>query len=96
MVTGLSCCSKLWPAGWRDSSSSAGRSVEILDKDDVRNNLTNGLGFSRENCDENIRRTAFVCGLLSKHGAVAISAVISFYRGACDKVRSKIANFVKV
>lgn len=73
-----------------------GRGVEILDGDVVRTNLTKGLGFSKEDRDENIRRIGFVCGLLSKHGAVAISAAISPYRSVRQEVRSKIETFVEV
>ena len=73
-----------------------GRGVEILDGDVVRANLTKGLGFSKEDRDENIRRIGFVCALLSKHGAVAISAAISPYRAVRDEVRSKIENFIEV
>jgi len=73
-----------------------GRGVEILDGDVVRTHLTKGLGFSREDRDENVRRIGFVCGLLSKHGAVAISAAISPYRAVRDEVRSKTLNFVEV
>jgi adenylylsulfate kinase len=72
------------------------RGVEILDGDVVRTNLTKGLGFSKEDRDENIRRIGFVCALLSKHGAVAISAAISPYRAVRDEVRSKTQNFVEV
>jgi len=73
-----------------------GRGVEILDGDVVRTNLTKGLGFSKEDRDENIRRIGFVCALLSKHGAVAISAAISPYRAVRDEVRLKTQNFVEV
>jgi len=73
-----------------------GRGVEILDGDVVRTNLTKGLGFSKEDRDENIRRIGFVCALLSKHGAIAISAAISPYRAVRDEVRSKTMNFVEV
>ena len=73
-----------------------GRSVEILDGDVVRTNLTKGLGFSKEDRDENIRRIGFVCGLLSKHGVVAISAAISPYRAVRDEVRLKTQSFVEV
>jgi len=73
-----------------------GRGVEILDGDVVRTNLTKGLGFSKEDRDENIRRIGFVCALLSKHGAVAISAAISPYRAIRDEVRSETQSFVEV
>ncbi len=73
-----------------------GRGVEIMDGDVVRSNLTKGLGFSKEDRDENIRRIGFVCALLSRHGAVAIAAAISPYRSIRDEVRSKTENFVEV
>jgi len=73
-----------------------GRSVEILDGDVVRKNLTKGLTFSKEDRDENIRRIGFVCALLSKHGVIAISAAISPYREVRDEVRSKTENFVEI
>jgi adenylylsulfate kinase len=73
-----------------------GRTVDILDGDIVRTNLTKGLGFSKEDRDENIRRIGFVCGLITKHGGIAISAAISPYRSVRDEVRSKIENFVEV
>jgi len=73
-----------------------GRGVEILDGDVVRTHLTKGLGFSKEDRDENIRRIGFVCSLLSKHGAIAISAAISPYRALRDEVRAKHINFIEV
>jgi adenylyl-sulfate kinase len=73
-----------------------GRTVDILDGDVVRTNLTKGLGFSKEDRDENIRRIGFVCSLITKHGGIAISAAISPYRSVRDEVRSKIENFVEV
>ena len=73
-----------------------GRGVEILDGDVVRTHLTKGLGFSKEDRDENIRRIGFVCKLLSKHGAVAIAAAISPYRGVREEVRATIENFIEV
>ncbi len=73
-----------------------GRGVEVMDGDVVRTHLTKGLGFSKEDRDENIRRIGFVCMLLSRHGAVAIAAAISPYRNIRDEVRSTIENFVEV
>ena len=73
-----------------------GRGVEVLDGDVVRTHLTKGLGFSKEDRDENIRRIGFVCSLLTKHGAVAIAAAISPYRAVRDEVRASIENFVEV
>src|SRR5258708_28627872 len=69
-----------------------GHRVEILDGDVVRTHLSKGLGFSREDRDTNIKRIAFVCGLLTRHGVVAISAAIPPYREARAWARAEIGN----
>ena len=73
-----------------------GRSVEILDGDIVRTHLSKGLGFSREDRDTNIKRIAFVCGLLTRNGVICISAAIAPYREARQWARQEIGNFVEV
>jgi len=73
-----------------------GLRVELLDGDVVRTNLSKGLGFSKEDRDENIRRIGFVCHLLSRNGVAAIVAAISPYRAVRDEVRAKIGKFVEV
>jgi adenylyl-sulfate kinase len=74
----------------------AGAQVEVLDGDVVRTHLSKGLGFSKEDRDENIRRIGFVCELLSRNGVIAIAAAISPYRAVREQVRSRIENFVEV
>jgi adenylyl-sulfate kinase len=61
--------------------------VERLDGDEVRKRLSRGLGFSKADRDENIRRIGFVARLLSRNGAIAIAAAISPYREIRDEVR---------
>ena len=70
--------------------------VEILDGDEVRTNLSKGLGFSKEDRDTNIRRIGFVANLLSRNGVVAITAAISPYKAVRDEIRARTANFVEV
>src|SRR5450432_3275641 len=70
--------------------------VEVLDGDVVRTNLSKGLGFSKEDRDENVRRIGFVCELLARNGVIAIAAAISPYRDVRDEVRARIPNFVEV
>lgn len=65
----------------------AGYRVEVLDGDVVRTHLTRGLGFSREDREENVRRIGFVAHLLSRNGVVAIASVISPYRAVRDELR---------
>jgi len=74
----------------------AGRNVELLDGDEVRQNLTKDLGFSKEDRDTNIRRIAFVARLLARNGVIAITAAISPYREARDRARQENENFVEV
>jgi adenylyl-sulfate kinase len=73
-----------------------GMNVEILDGDEVRTNLSKGLGFSKEDRDTNIKRIGYVCNLLSRNGVVAISAAISPYREARDYNRAQIGSFVEI
>ena len=73
-----------------------GRNVELLDGDDVREHLSKGLGFSKEDRDTNIRRIGFVASLLARNGVVAVTAAISPYRDLRDEVRGWIDHFVEV
>jgi adenylylsulfate kinase len=74
-----------------------GKKVEILDGDEVRENLSKGLGFSKEDRDTNIRRIGFVANMLARNGVVAITAAISPYKDVRNEVRSKAqAAFVEV
>jgi adenylylsulfate kinase len=61
--------------------------LEILDGDVIRENLSKGLGFSKEDRDTNIRRIAFVADLLSRNGVPVITAAISPYRELRDEAR---------
>jgi adenylyl-sulfate kinase len=73
-----------------------GARVEVIDGDVVRTQLCRGLGFSREDREENIRRIGFLCELLSRNGVIAIAAAISPYRAGRDEARSRIAKFVEI
>lgn len=73
-----------------------GYMVEILDGDIVRENLTKGLGFSKEDRDENIRRIGFVAHLLTRNKVIVLVSAISPYREMRREVRGRIANFVEV
>ena len=70
--------------------------TEILDGDEVRQRLTKGLGFSKEDRDENIRRIAYVAKLITRVGGVAITAAISPYQILRDEARHEIQQFVEV
>lgn len=70
--------------------------LEVLDGDVVRTNLTKGLGFSKPDRDENIRRIGFVANLLTRHGVIVLVSAISPYREIREEVRGKIGDFVEV
>ncbi len=75
---------------------SQGYKLEILDGDIVRTNLTKGLGFSKEDRDENIRRIGFVSHLLTRNGVIVFVSAISPYREIREEVRQRIGDFVEV
>jgi 3'-phosphoadenosine 5'-phosphosulfate synthase len=75
---------------------SQGYKIEVLDGDEVRRNLSKGLGFSKDDRDTNIRRIGYVANLLSRNGVIAITAAISPYREIRDEIRRESKNFVEV
>jgi adenylylsulfate kinase len=70
--------------------------VESLDGDEVRRHLGRGLGFSKEDRDENIRRIGYVARLLTRHGVIVLVSAISPYRAVRDEVREAIGAFVEI
>ena len=70
--------------------SAAGHRVETLDGDEVRENLSRGLGFSKEDRDTNVRRIGFVARLLARNAVVVLVAAISPYRQSRDDVRRSV------
>lgn len=75
---------------------SRGQSVDVIDGDVIRRSLSKGLGFSKEDRDENIRRVGHVCSYLTATERVAIAACISPYRSIRDRNRELIGDFVEV
>jgi adenylylsulfate kinase len=73
-----------------------GYKLEVLDGDIVRENLTKGLGFSKADRDENIRRIGFVANLLTRNGVIVLVSAISPYRAIRDEVREKVGDFMEV
>ena len=74
----------------------AGRKVQILDGDLVRENLSKGLGFSKEDRDTNVRRIGFVAGLLASHGVTVLVSAISPYRDTRDEVLAQYPRKLEV
>jgi adenylylsulfate kinase len=96
-LTGLSGAGKSTVAAkLAPALAELGHRVELLDGDEVRTNLCQGLGFSREDRDTNIARIGYVAGKLAKHGVAVLVAAISPYRQARDQVRAQVDNFIEV
>ncbi len=90
-LTGLSGAGKTTLArAIRQELLQTGRSVELLDGDEVRENLSHGLGFSKEDRDRNVGRIGFVARLLARNGVTVLVSAISPYRQSRDDARRLI------
>jgi adenylylsulfate kinase-like enzyme len=80
LLTGMSGAGKSTTAKILDRRlRDAGLRVEVLDGDLIRTRLSKGLGYTRDDRIENIKRIGFVCELLSRNGVIAIVAAIAPY-----------------
>jgi adenylyl-sulfate kinase len=70
--------------------------TELLDGREVRESLSRGLGFSRADREEHVRRMGYVAKLLSRNGVVALCVAVSPYRATRDEVRRNVRHFVEV
>jgi adenylyl-sulfate kinase len=73
-----------------------GLKVEDFDGDEVRRNLSKGLGFSKEDRDTHNKRIIYVCRLLTRNGVNAIVSLISPYRSTRAYAREQLPKFVEV
>ena len=69
--------------------------VELFDGDEVRRNLSKGLGFSKEDRDTHNKRIIYVCKLLTRNGVNAIVSLISPYRSTRAYARENLPLFVE-
>jgi sulfate adenylyltransferase len=90
-LTGFSGAGKSTVAGALVAQLAAmGRTVTLLDGDQVRRHLSSELGFSREHRDLNIRRIGYVASEITRHGGVAVCSPIAPYDAVRKEVRSMI------
>jgi adenylylsulfate kinase len=97
--TGLPSAGKTTIANLVGGRLAERRPVEVLDGDVVRTHLSHGLGFTKADRDENIRRIGYVAGLLTGHGVTVLVSAVSPYRAVRDEIRTKIGRvggFVEV
>lgn len=66
-----------------------GHRVEVLDGDEIREFISAGLGFSREDRHTNVQRIGFVAELLARNGVLALVPVIAPYTDSRDAVRKR-------
>lgn len=66
-----------------------GHRVEVLDGDEIREFLSSGLGFSREDRATNVQRIGFLAELLARNGVKALVPVIAPYADSREAVRGR-------
>lgn len=93
--TGLSCSGKSTLAQllYARLQELQDREVTFLDGDIIREHLSKGLGFSKEDRDENVKRVGFVAREVVKHGGLVITALIAPYRDARRHVRTMVEQY---
>jgi len=95
--TGLPCSGKSTIADTvAEELRQMGLKAERLDADIIRKHLWKELGYSKKDRDENIRRAAFLAGLLTRNGIAVLTSFISPYRELRDYARREIGDFVEV
>jgi sulfate adenylyltransferase len=68
------------------------KEVTLLDGDVIRNHLTSELGFSKEHRNLNVQRVGYVASEITKHGGVAVCALIAPYAQARAQARELVEN----
>jgi sulfate adenylyltransferase len=69
------------------------REITLLDGDVIRNHLTSELGFSKEHRDLNVQRVGYVASEITKHGGIAVCALIAPYAQARSKARELVEQY---
>ena len=97
-LTGLPCSGKTTIAEIVKAELEAkGCAVELLDGDEIRKHFSAGVGFSKEDRANHLKRVAYLCHLLSKHGVVVLASFVSPYRENRDYARGLIGErFVEI
>lgn len=89
-LTGLPSAGKTTIAvALADQLRSEGHRVEVLDGDEIREFLSAGLGFTREDRHTNVQRIGFVAELLASNGVKALVPVIAPYTDSREAVRKR-------
>lgn len=73
-----------------------GMPCEVLDGDELRRVVSPDLGFTKTDRDVQVRRVAYIAGLLERNGVAVVVALVSPYRAARDNARATLGRFVEV
>ena len=91
--TGLPCSGKTTVAERALKELAArGYDVELLDGDELRKHFSAGVGFSKEDRNNHLRRVAYLCHLLTRHGVIVLASFVSPYRENRDYGRQLIGD----
>jgi len=91
-LTGLPSAGKTTLANaLADRLRADGRRVEVLDGDEIREFLSAGLGFSREDRHTNVQRIGLVAEVLARNGVTAVVPVIAPFADSREAVRERHA-----
>ena len=72
------------------------RYISVLDGDVVRQNLSKGLTFSKEDRSINVRRVGWVASKITKHNGIVLCANIAPYKDDRDYNKSIIDNYIEI
>lgn len=97
-ITGIPASGKTTTARvLHDQLRKRGLRVEILDGDEIRENLSPELGYSRKDRELNAKRVTYISHLLSRNGITTIVALVSPFRSTREYARRAIgARFIEV
>ncbi len=97
-LTGLPCSGKSTIARMaREKLEQSGVPVELLDGDEIRRHFSAGVGFSKEERSNHLKKVAYLCHLLTKHGVVVLASFVSPYRQNREYARRLVGDrFIEV
>ncbi|CAM3901572.1 adenylyl-sulfate kinase [Cohnella lubricantis] len=73
-----------------------GVKAELLDGDEMRGQLTAGLGFSKEDRRKNTATAAYIARLLTRNGIIVLASFVSPYKSIRESARESIGSFAEV
>ena len=72
------------------------RNVEVLDEEDLGADLWPGIGDTKDERNQTVRRLGFVSNLLTRNGVATLVASVSPYKGPRDENRRAISRYIEV